>query len=206
MKKENLVQKAQQLENRSASWVGKLCMVRIYFFVHRQRAHARVRFRADMVDGPLSLIKKMSGLINQHAAPSRAAVTCPPNAALQSYAVPPPPCDGSESKKSTTNARLQSDLPQWVARTGGRRGKPARLLQWRKVDPTVTVCVCVLAAKTHFLESLIVVRTSVTGWTLPASHCFGALLYNLLDSPPSRIYSCSADSFYFYFFIFCMCE
>lgn len=74
MKKENLVQKAQQLENRSASWVGKLCMVRIYFFVHRQRAHARVRFRADMVDGPLSLIKKMSGLINQHAAPSRAAV------------------------------------------------------------------------------------------------------------------------------------
>lgn len=91
IKKENLVQKAQQLENGSASWVGKLCVVRVYLFMHRQRARsvARACFRVDVprVDGPLSLIKKMAGLINQHTAPSRVAagsVTCPPNAALQS--------------------------------------------------------------------------------------------------------------------------
>lgn len=91
-KKENLVQKAQQLENGSAPWVGRLCAVRVYLFMRRQRAHARVRFRADMptVDGP-TLIKEMSGLINQHAAPSHVAagsVNCPPNAALGSYAGP----------------------------------------------------------------------------------------------------------------------
>lgn len=136
MKKENLVQKAQQPENGSASWVGKLCVVRSYLFMRRQWARAR---------GPLSLIKKMSGLINQHAAPSRVAagsVTCRPNAAPQCYVVPPPPCDGS--KRSTTNASDFSLIfPPTSGEDGGRRGKPTRLLQWRKVDPTVTLCVCV---------------------------------------------------------------
>lgn len=160
MKKENLVEKAQQPENGSASWVGKLCVVRSYLFMHRQWARAR---------GPLSLIKKMSGLINQHAAPSRVAagsVTCRPNAAPQSYAVPPPPCDGS--KKSTTNASDFSLIfPPTSGEDGGRRGKPTRLLQWRKVDPTVTLCVCVF-----WLRKLIFLKASLwSGHPSRAGRC-----------------------------------
>lgn len=164
--------------NGSASWVGKIVRG-AYLLIHAERAGTCARFTADVltVASPLSSIKKMSGLIIQHAAPSCMAtgsVTGPPNAALQPYAVPLPPCDASESKKAP-QARLQSDLPP-VSGEDGSRGNP-----WRKVDPTVTVCV-------FWLPKLIFLKASLqSGHQARAGRyqrpTAGAFLYDLLASP-----------------------
>lgn len=56
---------------------------------------------------------------------------------------------------------------------------------------------CVLEAKAHFLESLTAVRTSVTGWTLPASHRFGIFLYSPLASPQQDLQLLRSCIFFF---------
>lgn len=72
---------------------------------------------------------------------------------------------------------------QWVIRRGEEEGslhvcKGEKLRASHQLLP-------VLAMKAHFPESLLMVVTSVTGWTLPASHCFRAVLYGLIASFPA---------------------
>lgn len=72
---------------------------------------------------------------------------------------------------------------QWVIRRGEEEGslhvcKGGKLRASHQLLP-------VLAMKAHFPESLLMVVTSVTGWTLPASHRFRAVLYGLIASFPA---------------------
>lgn len=73
-----------------------------------------------------------------------------------------------------------TSLPNSVIRTREEEGSPHVLHTLGSCEQSISDCV--LAVKAHFLESLLLVVTSVTGWTLPASRRFGAFPYDPIDS------------------------
>lgn len=92
--------------------------------------------------------------------------------------------------KSEISVWSSTGVHWWVIRTGKKREACTR--------EAASGCGCVLEAKADFLESLAAVRTSVTGWTLPASHRLGIFLYNPLASPQQDLQLLRRCFFFFF--------